>query len=83
MITSENLRKPQIIALKMLINVKFLGYGKEKKNVLKLRISYDTEEELKKAINILNPVVKKVKKHSNNDKRIHKLAYVDTTISEK
>lgn len=53
------------------------------KNVLKLRISYDTEEELKKAINILNPVVKKVKKHSNNDKRIHKLAYVDTTISEK
>lgn len=45
----------------MLINVKFLGCGKEMKNVLKLRISYDTEEELKKAINILNPVVKKVK----------------------
>ena len=42
----------------MLINVKFLGCGKEMKNVLKLRISYDTEEELKKAINILNPVVK-------------------------
>lgn len=37
----------------------------------------------KKAINILNPVVKKVKKHSNNDKRIHKLAYVDTTINDK
>lgn len=67
----------------MLRNVKFLGDGKEMKNVLKLRISYDTEEELKKAINILNPVVKKVKKHNNNDKRIHKLAYVDTTISEK
>lgn len=67
----------------MLRNVKLWGCGKEMKNVLKLRISYDTEEKLKKAINILNPVVKKVKKHSNNDKRIHKLAYVDTTISDK
>lgn len=46
----------------MLRNVKLWGCGKEMKNVLKLRISYDTEEELKKAINILNPVVKKVKK---------------------
>lgn len=46
----------------MLRNVKFWGCRKETKNVLKLRISYDTEEELKKAINILNPVVKKVKK---------------------
>lgn len=32
----------------MLRNVKLWGCGKEMKNVLKLRISYDTEEELKK-----------------------------------
>ena len=48
---------------KMLRNVKFWRYGKEMKSVLKVRISYDSEEELKKVINILSPAIKKLKKH--------------------
>lgn len=50
------------------------------KNVLKVRISYDSEEELKKVINILSPAIKKLKKHNQNDSREHKLAYIDVDV---
>jgi len=45
--------------------------------VVKLRISYDNDEELKGVMKILAPVITKVKKHNQNDKRVHKLAYMD------
>lgn len=45
--------------------------------MVKLRISYDNDEELKGVMKILAPVITKVKKHNQNDKRVHKLAYVD------
>ena len=64
----------------MLRNVKFWWYGKEMKSVLKVRISYDSEEELKKVINILSPAIKKLKKHNQNDSREHKLAYIDVDV---
>ena len=64
----------------MLRNVKFWRYGKEMKSVLKVRISYDSEEELKKVINILSPAIKKLKKHNQNDSREHKLTYIDVDV---
>lgn len=64
----------------MLRNVKFWRYGKEMKSVLKVRISYDSEEELKKVINILSPAIKKLKKHNQNDSRENKLAYIDVDV---
>lgn len=64
----------------MLRNVKFWRYGKEMKSVLKVRISYDSEEELKKVINILSPAIKKLKKHNKNDSREHKLVYIDVDV---
>lgn len=45
--------------------------------MVKLRISYDNDEELKGVMKILAPVITKVKKHNQNDKRVHKLAYMD------
>lgn len=50
------------------------------KSVLKVRISYDSEEELKKVINILSPAIKKLKKHDQNDSREHKLVYIDVDV---
>lgn len=64
----------------MLRNVKFWRYGKEMKSVLKVRISYDSEEELKKVINILSPAIKKLKKHNQNDSREYKLVYIDVDV---
>ena len=46
--------------------------------MVKLRISYDNEDELKGVMKILAPVITKVKRHNQNDRRVHKLAYVDT-----
>ena len=50
------------------------------KSVLKVRISYDSEEELKKVINILSPAIKKLKKHNQKDSREHKLVYIDVDV---
>ena len=64
----------------MLRKVKFWRYGKEMKSMLKVRISYDSEEELKKVVNILSPAIKKLKKHNQNDSREHKLVYIDVDV---